>query len=266
MHYEIPSPWAPAFARLPPADSTKISSSGWPRSSRRRAPQGKSLEPLTEYRLALISNATVDFIVPALTATAARYGIALECVAAGYDQGSTGKSESRLGDQSLQAARSAHCARLARCAVATGSGQSRSGSRLRERRAGAHPVDSQWHSAEQRRNLHRAKSRCSSRAADGLARPRTSGSATQPDRLRQSRTGRGHPRHRRRLAGRCRAGRNRWLGELVFALRMEHGEASLLAELTWPSTPTMSAASSQRFAARAVAAWCWISTTRCGEA
>ncbi len=47
----------------------------------------KSLEPLIEYRLALISNATVDFIVPALTATAARYGIALECVAAGYDQG-----------------------------------------------------------------------------------------------------------------------------------------------------------------------------------
>ena len=46
----------------------------------------KSLAPLTEYRLALISNATVDFIVPALTATAARYGIALECVAAGYDQ------------------------------------------------------------------------------------------------------------------------------------------------------------------------------------
>lgn len=49
--------------------------------------EGKSLAPLTEYRLALISNATVDFIVPALTATAARYGIALECVAAGYDQG-----------------------------------------------------------------------------------------------------------------------------------------------------------------------------------
>ena len=48
--------------------------------------EGRSLEPLTEYRLAVISNATVDFIVPALTATAARYGIALDCVAAGYDQ------------------------------------------------------------------------------------------------------------------------------------------------------------------------------------
>ena len=48
--------------------------------------EGKSLEPLSEYRLALISNATVDFIAPALTATAARYGIALECVTAGYDQ------------------------------------------------------------------------------------------------------------------------------------------------------------------------------------
>lgn len=49
--------------------------------------QGKSLEPLTDFRLALISNSTVDFIAPALTATTARYGIALECVAAGYDQG-----------------------------------------------------------------------------------------------------------------------------------------------------------------------------------
>jgi len=48
---------------------------------------GRSLAPLSEYRLALISNATVDFIAPALTATAARYGIALECVTAGYDQG-----------------------------------------------------------------------------------------------------------------------------------------------------------------------------------
>jgi FkbH-like protein len=48
--------------------------------------QGKSLEPLAPYRLALITNSTVDFIVPCLTATAARYGFALECVAAGYDQ------------------------------------------------------------------------------------------------------------------------------------------------------------------------------------
>ena len=48
--------------------------------------QGKSLEPLSEYRLALISNGTVDFIAPTLTATAARYGIALECVTSGYDQ------------------------------------------------------------------------------------------------------------------------------------------------------------------------------------
>ncbi len=48
--------------------------------------RGRSLEPLSEYRLGVISNATVDFVVPALVATAARYGIALDCVAAGYDQ------------------------------------------------------------------------------------------------------------------------------------------------------------------------------------
>ena len=48
--------------------------------------EGKPLDPLTPFRLALISNSTVDFIVPCLTATAARYGFALECVAAGFDQ------------------------------------------------------------------------------------------------------------------------------------------------------------------------------------
>ena len=48
--------------------------------------EGKPLDPLTPFRLALISNSTVDFIVPCLTATAARYGFTLECVAAGFDQ------------------------------------------------------------------------------------------------------------------------------------------------------------------------------------
>lgn len=48
--------------------------------------EGKSLAPLHPYRLGLISNSTTDFIIPALVATAARYGIALECVAGDYDQ------------------------------------------------------------------------------------------------------------------------------------------------------------------------------------
>jgi FkbH-like protein len=47
---------------------------------------GHSLEPLQPYRLGVISNSTTDFIIPALVATAARHGIALECVAGDYDQ------------------------------------------------------------------------------------------------------------------------------------------------------------------------------------
>jgi FkbH-like protein len=47
---------------------------------------GHSLAPLRPYRLGLISNSTTDFILPALVATAARHGIALECVAGNYDQ------------------------------------------------------------------------------------------------------------------------------------------------------------------------------------
>jgi FkbH-like protein len=41
---------------------------------------------LVPFRLGYISNGTPDFISAALIATAPRYGIALECVASGYDQ------------------------------------------------------------------------------------------------------------------------------------------------------------------------------------
>jgi FkbH-like protein len=47
---------------------------------------GRSLAPLVPFRLAIISNATTGLIAPALVATAARYGIALDCVEAGFGQ------------------------------------------------------------------------------------------------------------------------------------------------------------------------------------
>jgi FkbH-like protein len=50
----------------------------------RDRPEG--LRPLTPFRLGILSNATSHFMVPALTATAPRYGIALECVEANYGQ------------------------------------------------------------------------------------------------------------------------------------------------------------------------------------
>jgi len=48
--------------------------------------RGLSLEPLTPFRLGVLSNSTLDFIVPAIEATALRYGIALECIKADYGQ------------------------------------------------------------------------------------------------------------------------------------------------------------------------------------
>jgi len=45
-----------------------------------------TLDPLVPFRLALLSNSTIDFIVPALVATAARHGIALDVVQPSYDQ------------------------------------------------------------------------------------------------------------------------------------------------------------------------------------
>jgi FkbH-like protein len=47
---------------------------------------GKSLDPLTPFRLAVLSNSTIDMIVPALVASAARFGIALEVIQPSYDQ------------------------------------------------------------------------------------------------------------------------------------------------------------------------------------
>ena len=48
--------------------------------------EGKSLEPLVPFRLAVLSNSTIDLVVPALVASAARHGIALEVIQPSYDQ------------------------------------------------------------------------------------------------------------------------------------------------------------------------------------
>jgi FkbH-like protein len=47
---------------------------------------GRSLDPLIPFRLAVLSNSTIDLIVPALVASAARHGVALEVVQPSYDQ------------------------------------------------------------------------------------------------------------------------------------------------------------------------------------
>ena len=47
---------------------------------------GRSLNPLIPFRLAVLSNSTIDMIVPALVASAARHGIALEVIQPAYDQ------------------------------------------------------------------------------------------------------------------------------------------------------------------------------------
>lgn len=48
--------------------------------------RGGSVAPLVPFRLGLISNATTHLLVPALVATAARFGIALDCIEAEYGQ------------------------------------------------------------------------------------------------------------------------------------------------------------------------------------
>lgn len=48
--------------------------------------EGRQLDPLTPFRLAVLSNSTVDLVVPALIASAARHGVALEVIQPSYDQ------------------------------------------------------------------------------------------------------------------------------------------------------------------------------------
>src|SRR5579862_4479087 len=48
--------------------------------------EAKSLDPFVPFRLAVLSNSTIDMIVPALVASAARRGIALEVIQPSYDQ------------------------------------------------------------------------------------------------------------------------------------------------------------------------------------
>ena len=47
---------------------------------------GKPMAPLAPFRLAILSNSTVDLIVPALIGSALRHGIALEVIQPSYDQ------------------------------------------------------------------------------------------------------------------------------------------------------------------------------------
>ncbi|HZE42203.1 MAG TPA: HAD-IIIC family phosphatase [Steroidobacteraceae bacterium] len=47
---------------------------------------GKSVDPLRPFKLAVLSNSTIDLIVPALVASAIRHGIALDVVQPSYDQ------------------------------------------------------------------------------------------------------------------------------------------------------------------------------------
>ena len=48
--------------------------------------EGRSLAPLVPFRLAVLSNSTIDLVVPALVASAARHGVALEVIQPAYDQ------------------------------------------------------------------------------------------------------------------------------------------------------------------------------------
>jgi FkbH-like protein len=51
-----------------------------------RSKDSAALKPMVPFRLAILSNSTMDMVGPALVATAARHGIALELILPAYDQ------------------------------------------------------------------------------------------------------------------------------------------------------------------------------------
>ncbi len=65
-------------------DNDQLSKLG--RAIDRSRKSGRDFAPLEPFRLAVISNATTDFLMPALSATAARHGFDLECHATSYGQ------------------------------------------------------------------------------------------------------------------------------------------------------------------------------------
>ena len=65
-------------------DENQLSRLG--RTLMRVAAAGRSLAPLQPFRLGLVGNATLDGLAPALVASAARHGFALECVLADFGQ------------------------------------------------------------------------------------------------------------------------------------------------------------------------------------
>ncbi len=79
------SDWGPALARLATQQLGLNQSLALSRKLRQLRVTSPS-KALTAFRLGLVSNATIDFVVPFLEATALRYGIALEIIAADYGQ------------------------------------------------------------------------------------------------------------------------------------------------------------------------------------
>ena len=92
---------------------------------------GRSLDPLVPFRLAVLSNSTVDLVVPALVASAVRRGIALEVIQPSYDQVAQEALDPRFESKFLETGRGTFRARFSRASLETVLGELRGFSRDR---------------------------------------------------------------------------------------------------------------------------------------
>ena len=188
---------------------------------------GHPLTPLTPFRLGLLGNGTLDLIVPALTASAARHGIALECVPGSYDQVLQEALSPELGDQSGATGRRGADARLSRpqsSRYACGASLCR-GKRGGERRLSR--LSQAGAATEFRRDIDRANHRPTARGAVRQFRSCAARHDTPSCRYTQSDNRGNACRHTRPLARCRRTGGDGGPGEMAFTLAMELGEIAV---------------------------------------
>ena len=159
---------ASGCARSPIARSTRISSFGWPAWSGPPArPDVRSRHSLP-FRLGLLGNGTLDVIAAAIDASAARYGIDMDCVTRRVRPGDAKRPVAGLARQSRPSGRGADGGRLPGVPAAADAG--RPAGRRQDRRGVARQPDghARRHPRQHRRGLHLSDART---AAGGFVRP-----------------------------------------------------------------------------------------------
>ena len=186
------------------------------------------MAPLQPFRLGLIGNGTLDLLAPILVASAARHGLALECIQADYGQTTQEALDPDSRINLRPAGRGAAGDRPSRPAAAL-RGRRPAGGAGRHRRRRWPTLDAIREGIRStcRRSLHRADAgaaageRCSAASTVWCPARRAGDRRPQPRHRRQ------HRRHRRPAARRGQPGRDGGARHMALAGAVEPGQAAV---------------------------------------